>query len=336
MITTFDIKGFKSIRELHLDCKRINLFIGEPNTGKSNILEALGFLSFCAHGGDLHEYVRYERPWHLFFDGNSKQGEWNLGINKQQECTMTAEFIDGRFVFLPPGVKTPSIVIKENGEPIDGNPVFRDTNIKHQPSRIETFDFIKFYRYKPLSDLKSDQPFPLLPPTGRNLAMLLYTSEELSEIAAHLFEAQGYTLVTKPHENVLEELKLKSKRTAIGFPMSLVSDTLQRYLFHIAAIESNKDSAIVFEEPESHAFPDYTLHLGSRIARDENNNQFFIATHNLYLANSIIDKAPAEDVAVFVTYLENFETKVKSLSREEIQELFESDPFLNLHKVLEA
>ena len=53
MITTFDIKGFKSVKAIHLDCKRINLFIGEPNTGKSNILEALGFLSFCGRGGNF-------------------------------------------------------------------------------------------------------------------------------------------------------------------------------------------------------------------------------------------------------------------------------------------
>ena len=35
MIGTLEIKNFKSIRALRLDCKRINVFIGEPNTGKS-------------------------------------------------------------------------------------------------------------------------------------------------------------------------------------------------------------------------------------------------------------------------------------------------------------
>ncbi len=41
MIEKLAIKNFKSIKELDIDCRRINLFIGEPNTGKSNILEAL-------------------------------------------------------------------------------------------------------------------------------------------------------------------------------------------------------------------------------------------------------------------------------------------------------
>lgn len=34
-----EIKNFKSIKDLRLDCKRVNIFIGKPNVGKSNILE---------------------------------------------------------------------------------------------------------------------------------------------------------------------------------------------------------------------------------------------------------------------------------------------------------
>ena len=43
-INTLEIKNFKSIKDLKLDCKQVNLFIGEPNVGKSNILEALALL----------------------------------------------------------------------------------------------------------------------------------------------------------------------------------------------------------------------------------------------------------------------------------------------------
>ena len=42
MIKKLEIENFKSIKHLSLDCKRVNVFIGEPNAGKSNILEALG------------------------------------------------------------------------------------------------------------------------------------------------------------------------------------------------------------------------------------------------------------------------------------------------------
>ena len=45
-IKNIEIKNFKSIRHLKIeDCRRVNVFIGYPNTGKSNILEAIGLYS---------------------------------------------------------------------------------------------------------------------------------------------------------------------------------------------------------------------------------------------------------------------------------------------------
>jgi predicted ATP-dependent endonuclease of OLD family len=58
VITKLKIERFKSIRALALDCRRINLFIGEPNVGKSNILDALGLLSWCgSQGRSLKQFV---------------------------------------------------------------------------------------------------------------------------------------------------------------------------------------------------------------------------------------------------------------------------------------
>jgi len=62
------IRGFKSIKDLEIDCKRVNLFIGEPNAGKSNIFEALGVMSWCRYGGELKKYVRFHGIQNLFFD----------------------------------------------------------------------------------------------------------------------------------------------------------------------------------------------------------------------------------------------------------------------------
>ena len=71
MITELSIKNFKSIKELKIDCRRINLLIGEPNTGKSNILEALGLLSWCGHGNESpKEYVRFQGMHNLFYDNS--------------------------------------------------------------------------------------------------------------------------------------------------------------------------------------------------------------------------------------------------------------------------
>ena len=73
MINELEIHNFKSIKDLTLPCKRFNIFIGEPNTGKSNILEALGLLSFIGVrqyvlDSSLDGFVRHEQTSQLFFD----------------------------------------------------------------------------------------------------------------------------------------------------------------------------------------------------------------------------------------------------------------------------
>ena len=69
MIDNLSIRNFKSITNLNIDSRRINVFIGEPNTGKSNILEALGMISWCGYGQpELKEYVRFQGTQNLFYD----------------------------------------------------------------------------------------------------------------------------------------------------------------------------------------------------------------------------------------------------------------------------
>jgi len=115
----------------------------------------------------------------------------------------------------------------------------------------------------------------------------------------------------------------------VTYPYFLTSDTLQRIIFYLAAIDSNNDSILVFEEPESHTFPYYTKMLGEKIAFDKR-NQYFMATHNPYLLLAILEKANKESVNVFVTYYKDYQTKVKRLTEGQISELMNYDPFFNL------
>ena len=66
MIENLSIKNFKSIKDLSIDCKRINLFIGEPNAGKSNILEALGVMSWCRYGGHSQRLCEISQHYEPF------------------------------------------------------------------------------------------------------------------------------------------------------------------------------------------------------------------------------------------------------------------------------
>ena len=121
-----------------------------------------------------------------------------------------------------------------------------------------------------------------------------------------------------------------------SFPYSLASETLQRITFYTAAIETNKDAVIVLEEPEAHSFPEATRILGEQIALDKNDNQYFIVTHNPYFLMPLFSKAPKDDIAINIVYSEDYQTRVRTLKKDELSELFELDIFLNTERYLES
>src|SRR5689334_12182744 len=90
MISRVTIENFKSIEKAAFDARRVNVFIGEPNSGKSNILEAIAFQSPEVHGR-LREICRITQMAELFFDREldrvvkiTTAPEWNtvLGFEK--------------------------------------------------------------------------------------------------------------------------------------------------------------------------------------------------------------------------------------------------------------
>lgn len=71
-IKTLEIQNFKSIKHLKIDCNRINVFVGKPNVGKSNILEGLSLTTIFPP--DLLEQIdlliRNNIFSNLLFDNN--------------------------------------------------------------------------------------------------------------------------------------------------------------------------------------------------------------------------------------------------------------------------
>ena len=70
------IKNFKSAKSVELaDCRRINVLIGRPNVGKSNILEALALFDVPylvnSSNRSIKSLVRIENTADLFHNGIS-------------------------------------------------------------------------------------------------------------------------------------------------------------------------------------------------------------------------------------------------------------------------
>ena len=313
MIKTLTINNFKSIRSLSLDCKRVNLFIGEPNTGKSNILEALGLLNFLSTGPSkvLKDFVRFENPNNLFYD-SILDDSIKIKVHGNEDYEVELKSVGDHFEFLMPGKEQPMALLNNQSQ--------------FTPRWVMPVKDIFYYKYRKDSSISLVGTTKLSTPDGDNLFMTAYSSKENREMISNLFKPYGLKAIFKPSEKTIE-IQKQQDDIAVAYPYSMTSDTLLRIIFYMLAIKSNKDATLVFEEPEAHAFPYYTKHLGEVIAADTS-NQYFIATHNPYLLNAIVEKAKIEDVNVVAVYYEDYQTKIKQLTETDIADLLEQDPFL--------
>lgn len=320
MIGPVQIQNYKSIRELKFDANRVNLFIGEPNTGKSNIIEAL---SFFAQGAlnNFNDIFRFKSMADLFFDQkvanelHVQAGDWEFSLKFDG-----ADFSGQFFQIVNPATKLPRGEVRANHAGLASYP-----NLKTSQ---------RYYCFKPLDSFPNNQPGAFNPPFGDNLVAVLYSNEELRQRIGSVVRQQGFRLQLKPTEN--EMLITKDVNDELySYPWKSVSETIRRVVFFMAVLETNQNMTLLFDEPEANTFPFYTKYLAERIALDET-NQFFITTHNPYLLSSVVEKTPSDKLSVFVTRLENFETKIKRVPEKNLPELLEldSDAFFNLDRLV--
>jgi len=352
-ITNLEIKNFKSIKDLHLGCKRINIFIGEPNVGKSNILEALSLFitPYCPQNSIvLKDYIRFEKLSNLFYDQDRKNSitvKTNIGfvnIRFHLDQSNIYEMMIGNDESYFDNIKNISKGNFHTSKQYFDNQVrISDSSTINKPffneiredvpftSGMLTYDTpIKRYIFKPLSIHNNHLSLFLSPPYGENLYTILESNPGLYDTANNFFTKYGLDLLIDTETNKLDVQKRVGNRV-YKIPYSLVADTLQRIIFHLAAIETNNDSVLLFEEPESHSYPPYISDLADKII-EKKDNQFFIATHSPYLLTPFIEQCSLDEVAIFVCTYKNYETKAKVLTKEEIENIMETgiDLFYNI------
>lgn len=339
LIKNLQIKNFKSVRDLSLECERINIFIGKPNAGKSNILEAISLLGAGYSEGKkfMEGMVRYHSLEQLF-SNFAYQNPIQVKADGVTVELRESQYYQNFKYLVTTDIKTKNKNFSSEKKAFEVTEVSMDIqkdgflssfSLKSEPhfySPVKKYDF-KF------NDTYREKHLFLTPPHGNNFYLILRSHPALQEEIQQFLKPNGLELLLDQGNKQVSVVQ-REPYSLLTFPLHLVPDTFQRYIFHLAAIMSNRDSVLLFEEPESHSYPPYVYQLARYILDDEGGNQFFITTHNPYFLLPIMQQG--KDVAVFATWFENYQTHARRLTEEEIREALDYgvDMFLNLDRFI--
>jgi AAA15 family ATPase/GTPase len=350
-IDSIEIKNFKSIRHQKIEgCKRINVFIGYPNVGKSNILEALSLISYLNNfsiGISLKKFCRFKELIDLFNDGDKKktseilvddyffslkyidknQIEFSikdLQVKKREIKIMSPETAAG----LIRGVAIECSVDKA-GNIRPTSPPDNTTHYSKPSLKKYSFTHSDFNVQSNANTL--DYPF------GENLAEVIRYDSQLRKQCGELLYVYNLRLIFDENENIVIQKQLDDF-SAFQFSFSQIAETLQRLIFHKAAIASNENTILLFEEPEAHMFPPYISKFTSDIVHDKNNNQFFLTTHSPFVLNDLMDNLKSDELAIYIVSYkkETGETLINRMNEEDMHEAYQFgyDFFMNIDKFI--
>ncbi|MBN8672897.1 MAG: AAA family ATPase [Chitinophagales bacterium] len=349
-IKNIEIKNFKSIRHAKIeDCRRVNVFIGYPNVGKSNILEAIGLYAINERCTNFSDLVRVEDLTTLFFDGEIRdkvevrinEKHRIIGSYENENIWFKQEFErvgssfekkDSGIIFSDDShevwVKS-SFQISAGKEKIIHNLKATSLGKENELKTFKKFEFLK------KSNFSKKEYSELVYPFGENIFNIISTNSELRKEIEELFVPYNLELLYDARKQQFTILK-RTQTGIFSIPYELVADTLQRVIFYKAAISSSKQSVLLFEEPEAHMFPPYIAKFTADVMYDRNSNQFFIATHSPFVLNDFMEDMEKEDLAIYaVGYLKG-ETTINRLTDKQVTDIYQYgvDLFFNLEEFL--
>jgi len=318
MTTRIEIKNFKSIKHIVLkDCKRINLLIGKPNVGKSNILEALTAFSLpysrYINNKSLQQFIRCKNESELFYNGD---------ISKDIEIQTDSD----KFVFQSNKI---SHISRLNGF-LNGKSVVElsGLKIKQTGSEMPNKDVRSYFFPSPFQFENTGLKF-LQPTTGCNLSSVLYSLENTNKEISDILALYGLKLSFDQASQQIKLFKTVSENSIYLVPFNSIADTLQRIMFYKTAIASNENAILTFEEPEAHSYPPYISKITTDIIHSET-NQYFITTHSPYVLNEFLENKK-DELSIYLIDFKDGETTVKGLTEDEVNKVYQSgvDLFFN-------
>ncbi len=316
-IKKIEISNYKSIEHLVIeDCRKFNLLIGYPNVGKSNILEALSLISQFAQKENINKFCRFQSYFNLFHLGNIEEP---IVVTLNDRSKLEFRVIN-KLNYLTSFYKK-----DEKGD------------YAKFDSPYNTHFYIKKYHFKEgTKNINSNEKY-LDIPYGENLITIFQLNKELRKEAASILNLYDLILNVDIEKSELRLQKYTSEDTILSIPYELVADTIQRILFYSAAILSNENSILLFEEPEAHLFPPYIKRMIANISNDERGNQYFINTHSPYVLETLIeDKEIRDQLSIYIVYHKGGESKIKRVDDKQLIRIaqYGNDLFFNLENFI--
>jgi len=219
-IKSVTIENFKSVKSVTLSgCRRINVLIGRPNVGKSNLLEALALFDvpymINTSNKSLKNLVRIENTADLFHNGVSASpievsvDENSLVVSRSANNGLTVDIASqgdiSKYTF------TPSLNISTKKDPAVLPEILAYFFPKHFVAESSNFNY-------------------LLPPSGGNLMETVANLPELKSNLAELFHGYGLKMM---FDSGSQQIKAMREYGLDMFlvPFSSLADSLQRLIF---------------------------------------------------------------------------------------------------------
>ena len=328
-----EIENFKSLKSISIELSRINVLIGAPNSGKSNILEALFFFGLPHVAYEIKREI--ENPEenystkNFLFELMSKCIRYStensfLDLFHQWSAENTIK-IKTEDVSLEAGLKEGNLVI--NGYSLD-----KISELSKIGEKILPVRFYSFREFRPEMSYLQFIPLYLLP-NGENFNNVISNIPKIRTwLDGFLKEKYNLALAVTLHS---KDVKIIDAGANI-WP-ELIAEGLKRFIYFYVAIASNDFYAqqygekpiILLEEPELKMYPDLINELIKAIL--ESKNCFIISTHNPILLSFLINSREIKkgELKIFGVRKEENETKVYEISLEKAGEkLMDADEII--------
>jgi len=298
---SIDIKGFKSIKELQLPLKPINILIGANGSGKSNFLSFFELLQniyrknlqgYVALNGGVDKFlyngskVTQEIEGKLTFSANSysftlKKSENNLTFSKE-----TLSYYDNNYYEV--SNFSSETYLHSSGMP-------RAEYIKDYLEEVRKYHFHDTGKNAPFhktSNIKTD--FLYLYSNGSNIAALLYKIKQekpktynwilqtIQSIAPYFLD-----FILNPNENGYIELLWRNKFNEQLYNTYNFSDGTLRFIaLTVLLLQPKLPQTIIIDEPELGLHPFAIAKLAGLIkSASQRGCQVIVATQSVELIN---------------------------------------------------